>query len=236
MLKKLITISVFGAALFTLLFLSYWQLQRLAWKTDIIDRLKIEYQKDPTQYKFNFNDLISFKDETLPLKHGQVSGRFIYEKEILVGPKPFKGKIGYQVITPLKLKDNGYVLVNRGWVNVTNKEAIKKNRSHKDTSINGVFRKTDWNRFTPENSPENNIWTKLDIDEIAHVKDINPVVPVMLYASHSSSDFDLIIPNGKEWYPRNKHLQYAIFWFTMAFALVSVFGIFTWKNKKRKFL
>ncbi len=231
MVKKIISLLLFCCALVALLLLSYWQMERLQWKTDIIARLNIEYQKSPKENLFNFDDLSSFEDLKLPLRFGQVLGHFEYDKEILVGPKPYKGEIGYQVITPLKLNNNGFILVNRGWVEESKKEAIKANQPQDYITVTGIFRRPDWNSFTPDNSPSNNVWTKLDIKQIAKVKKITPIAPVMLYASNISVNFKPIILQNEKWYPRNKHLQYAIFWFTMALVLLLISGIFVWKNK-----
>jgi len=230
MLKQITTITFLLGAIVTLLSLSYWQVQRLNWKVNIIERLEAEYQKDPTLNQFTFNDLKQFNMAKQPLLYGSATGKFIYRKEIFVGPKPLEGSIGYQVITPFRFTTGGYILVNRGWVDKVQKEDLKNKRSSKNTTISGIFRKTDWNRFTPDNSPRNNVWTKLDIHEIANVQDINPVAAVMLYTETKTSN--IIIPQSKKWYPRNKHQQYAIFWFVMALALISVFSVFYWKNKK----
>lgn len=232
MLKKYISFLFLSSGVIILLSLSYWQVQRLQWKNDIIDRLTVEHQKDPQKNEFSFDTLLSFENEKLPIRFGQVTGNFVYDKEILVGPKPYDGKIGYHVITPLKVEHNGFVFVNRGWVEEGKKETIKNKQPQSQITVSGIFRKPDWNRFTPDNSPANNIWTKLDIEQIAQKKQITPIVPVMLYASNISVNFDPIILQDQKWYPRNKHLQYAIFWATMALALIIVFGIFIGKNKK----
>ena len=235
MFKKIITIVIFCAALLTLLKLSHWQVERLQWKNNVIKTLHAEYQKDPAQHQFTFSQLKALGDEDMPLYYGRASGLLLFDKEILVGPKPFDGAIGYNIITPLKLSSGAHILVNRGWIEDSKKEALKTHHKPKSTVIiDGVFRKPQWNKFTPNNSPENNIWTKLNITQIAKAKDINPIAPVMLYASNLSLTFDGVILQDPKWYPRNKHKQYAIFWFAMALTLILVFGLFIWKNRKDK--
>ena len=228
----MIAFSLFIGALITLFQLSYWQVERLEWKNEVIERLDAEYQKDPKQHQFNFAALQALQAEELPIRYGQVSGKFIYDKEILVGPKTYEGDIGYHVVTPFELNDSGYILVNRGWVKDTLKDNIKKRSSNENVIVQGIFRKTDWNKFTPNNSPENNIWMKLDLKEIAQVKELSPVAPVMLFASDVSHDIAPIILQDTTWYPRNKHQQYAIFWATMGLALIAVFGLVLLKSRK----
>lgn len=234
MLKKIITITVFGAALLTLLKLSHWQVERLAWKTGVINTLNAEYQKDPAQHQFTLTDLQALKDDDMPLRYGRVSGYLLFDKEILLGPKPLEGDIGYNIITPLELSTGGHILVNRGWIKESHKDVLETHPKQRNLiTIDGIFRKPEWNKFTPNNSPENDIWTKLDITQIAQAKNVTPVAPVMFYASNMSLTFDNIILQDQKWYPRNKHKQYAIFWFTMALTLILVFGLFNWNSRKR---
>ena len=74
MLQKIITITFLLGAIVTLLSLSYWQVQRLNWKTDIIERLEAEYQKDPALNRFTFNDLQKFDTARQPLLYGSATG------------------------------------------------------------------------------------------------------------------------------------------------------------------
>ena len=233
MFTKIITVVIFCAALATLLKLGYWQVERLQWKSDVINTLNAEYQKDPAQHQFTFTKLQALEDEDVPLYYGQVSGLLLFDKEILVGPKPLEGAIGYNIITPLKLSSGEYILVNRGWIDESKKDTLQTHAKPQNSiNVDGIFRKPQWNNFTPNNSPENDIWTKLDITQIAQAKTVAPIAPVMLYASNLSVTFDDIILQDHKWYPRNKHKQYAIFWFAMALTLIFVFGLFTYNNRK----
>lgn len=232
MAHKILSIGIFCTALLILLGLSYWQVERLQWKSKIIDRLESEYNNPLSEEETSFEIFKNYEIDDLPLIYGQISGKFIYNKEIFVGPKPYEGEIGYHIITPLKLKNGSYILVNRGWVNESKRNTIQEIRPSKTMQLKGIFRKPEWNSFTPENSPENDIWTKLDIEQISDVKNITPVSPLMLYADYISTSFSpTIILQKKRWYPRNKHLQYAIFWFSMALALITVFGMAARKKK-----
>jgi len=133
--------------------------ERLKWKNDIIERLDIEYQKDPATHSFNLDDLQAMSNHDLPLQYGQVVGYFEHDKHIFAGPKPHEGEIGYQIITPLRLQKGGYILVNRGWVSLENKQTLTTENTQTPQTVTGVFRKPEWNSFTPNNSPENNVWS-----------------------------------------------------------------------------
>lgn len=227
-MRRIIAPILFITAFLTLIVLGTWQVQRLAWKNNIIQNLNDSYT--------NAEENLSFATIQTPndtgIYYGSVQGRFIYDKEILVGPKPNEGDIGYQVITPLKMRDGNYILVNRGWINGDKKENLQSTRPQGKITVGGLFRKPDWNSFTPDNSPENNIWTKLDITQIATAKNITPIAHLMLYADKTSKPFGELRMQQEKWYPNNKHRQYAIFWYVMAGALVVVFGLFL-KTKKK---
>lgn len=230
-IKKIISLVLFLIALSVLITLGSWQVQRLEWKKDIIARLEAEYRKDPLAHRYTLEDLNTEND--LPLFYGSAEGVFLYDKEILLGPKPYDGSIGFLVVTPLKLNTGGYILVNRGLIEQKNIKDIGNTHGLGNVITSGVFRKPDWNNFTPDNSPENNIWTKPDIDQIAAVQGISPVAPLMLYAEKSTAASNGLIMQQEKWYPRNKHKQYAIFWFTMALVLMAVFGFYIYQGKRK---
>ena len=221
MFARIVSFCVILGAIATLLGLSAWQVQRLQWKAQIIEKLDEEYQKKPQDYVYNFNALDKLKHEETPIRYGQIKGTFLHEDTMFFGPKPHNDKAGYHVVTPFKV-DRGIILVNRGWVS----EADREKLSNKNPSIalNGIMRKPEWNRFTPNNNVVNDIWTKLDIEDIAQKKNIDPIAPVIFYAETKTDQ--RIIPQIVKWYPRNKHKQYAIFWFVMACALIGVLVMF----------
>ena len=226
--SKVALVFIIGAT-FILLALSAWQFQRLEWKQDIIQKLDSEYQKDPTQHRYDFDFLQKLSEQNKPIKYGSITGGLMPHKTMLFGPKPRDGKAGFHVVTPVRI-DKGYILVNRGWISEENKDKLKDETSLANRAMTGLIRKPEWNMFTPNNNAEADIWTKLDIDMIAKAKELNPAAPVILYSERSTNP--LIETQAERWYPRNKHLYYAIFWLTMALALWGVSGAYYLKNKR----
>lgn len=207
-------------------------MQRLAWKTEIIERLE-EARQDKNKV-FSTTELNALGSEEFPLAYGSVKGVLLSDKEILLGPKTQEGQIGYHLITPLKIRDNATLLVHRGWVPENYKDPIYRNhlRAQGSVRFTGILRKPDWNGFTSGNSPENDLWFKMDIEEIAQAKKLQNTLPVILYAESASRKFDSHKMNSPGWIPRNKHKQYAIFWFAMAGALILVFGLY-WRQQRQ---
>ena len=151
---------------------------------------------------------------------------------MLFGPKPYDGKIGYHVLTPLKTL-SGTILVNRGWVDEKDKDKLPIINKKEPLTATGVIRKPDWNKFTPNNNPESNIWTKLDIKQIGSAKNLEGLSHKILYLDKAieeeSSSIHLV---HEKWYPRNKHRQYAIFWFSMAVIFLGFFVLYTRSAKR----
>ena len=237
MARHTLSLSLFLLAFLTLLGLGFWQVERQEWKDSIITALQHEYQKDPDKNIYLFKELKALNQEELPLRYGQSLGRFFYDREILLGPKTSNDTIGYLIITPLKLRNGGYVLVNRGWIAQSNIDKIRQDDQKGNVTVTGIFRKPDWNYFTPGNSPQNDIWMKPDIHDIARAKSLKPIAPVILYATTNEDQPDqmaLIQPQSAKWYPRNKHKQYAVFWFAMAIILVIFLGAFVFEEKRKR--
>src|SRR5260370_40586389 len=50
------------------------------------------------------------------LEQVSVRGEFVAGRTVLLDNKTRRGRVGYEVVTPLKLRDSLHVLVNRGWI------------------------------------------------------------------------------------------------------------------------
>ncbi len=107
-----ITLSV--ALLFSLLMkLGYWQLSRADEKRQMQQTIDARRIAAPQSI-----ESLSMESKTT-LKYLRVSleGAYINEKLIFIINKFFKGRMGYEVITPFQLKSTGQiVLVSRGWI------------------------------------------------------------------------------------------------------------------------
>lgn len=217
--KQILGLTLFMITLSTLLGLGTWQVKRLYWKENIIETLDVEYAKDPKAYQYDFDDLKKLEIETNPIRYASVSGIFDYTNEIFLGPKTEDNKIGYHVITPLKL-DDGFIFVNRGWVSASDIEHDSLMKKPRKTKVSGILRRPDWNTFTPRNNPDSDIWIRLDPQEIANAKKIENISQFVLYEG-----------NSKKWYPRNKHKQYAFFWFAMAVIWIG-YGLILLRRRK----
>ncbi len=217
--------------------LGTWQLQRLEWKNTLIQKLETAYAQETNNIIFSSQDLNTFAAQKSPMAYGTLSGRFLRDKAILLGPKTLDGKAGYHLIIPLLTNNQTAIFINTGWVSDmwkdTKDERLSSIPSDKVT-VTGLLRLSDWTSFTSNNSPSNDLWFRADVMEMANARDIQNPYPLILYRNLSNPEFQDIVPHEKGWLPRNNHLEYAIFWYTMGMILAVIFGLYIFTNNKKK--
>ena len=205
--------------------LGTWQIQRLTWKNDLISRLDAAYESSASTAL----DLDNINQDYV---YGRIKGRFMPDNALLLGPRTQDKKIGHDLIVPLKT-GNRTLLINMGWSDWPLGEMPIHHLQNRNVWFDGMIITPGWNSFTPPNEPDKNMWYRLDVKEIAETKQISDPYPFILRAEHASHKFDAAFPNNKRIYPKNNHLQYAIFWFAMAAALLTIYMLrFVIGNKK----
>ena len=205
-------------ALCILCALGTWQLKRLAWKQDILQKLDTAYENNlatPLDFK-------TLQNTDSDFAYGRIVGTLLPDKALLLGTITKNERIGKNLIIPLTT-DQGTVLINLGWTDQTLTNLNIENLNNQTIEIEGLARKPGWNAFTPNNEPESELWYKPDITEIARLKNLENPAPYMLYAHKASVQLPADLPNNIRWQPKNDHLQYAIFWFAMAAGLIAVY-------------
>ncbi|CCD86037.1 putative SURF1 family protein [Bradyrhizobium sp. ORS 285] len=207
------------ACVAVLLALGVWQVERRAWKLDLIDRVGRRVHAapvaapDPAQWPAINRSDDEYKRVTL-------SGRFLNDRETLVQALTVEGP-GYWVVTPLQTAD-GLVLVNRGFVPSERREPASRSAGNPDgvVSVTGLLRISEpGGGFLRHNDPQANRWYSRDIAAIAAARGLSDVAPFFVDADATPN------PGG---YPvggltviafPNNHLVYALTWFTLALML-----------------
>lgn len=217
--------------------LGAWQVQRLEWKNALVQRLEAAYATQGKEIGLTAESLTTLAVQQNPLGYGSVEGVFLRDKALLLGPKTQGGKAGYHLIIPLETQDNQTLLVNAGWVSELWKDTFEDRMAflpHNRVFLKGLIRKADWSSFTSKNSPANDLWFRGDVSEIAKAKALEHVYPFMLYAESAVPDLQDVTLHEKGWLPRNKHFEYALFWFSMAGVMLGVYGFYVASLNKKK--
>ena len=223
-INKLTKFLIFNSlAIIILLSLGTWQLERLRWKSDLLESMKENISLPPVVV----NSSIISNIKNYNYRRFKLDGYFLYDKNITIYSKVVGGKVGRHLITPFKTKF-GYILINRGFVPENYKIEASEIKQDKNTSINGIVKfQQKINYFTPSNSTIKNQWYYINIEEIS------------TYFKLDLNNFYIIEENNpNERYPLgsqyninipNDHLQYAITWFSLALAL-SIFLHLLWRK------
>jgi surfeit locus 1 family protein len=98
-----------------------------------------------------------------------MSGKWDYDRTIIVGPRTRDGTAGYHIIVPLIRPNGTTVLVDRGFVSKDGFGKFSKvARTNEEVFIQGMLRVSQVrNAFTPDNHPEKGEWYWIDVDAMA---------------------------------------------------------------------
>lgn len=212
--------------------LGYWQVERMAWKKGILERLERVYAQDAALGSLtdkDFSEIVT-QDNPYIFKRGFLTGRFLYDKTIMISPKTFEGKIGAHVITPFAIAGgSAIVLVNRGWIpQGGEKDLVRQDGlAEEAVTLKGMVRSApERNAFTPANSPEKGQWYFLDVAQVGHDKGLDHVLAhIFIVEEIDGTSPQYPLAAGGRIEISNNHAQYALFWFSMAFVLIVVSAI-----------
>lgn len=230
-MKRLAALLLFMIGLSTLVALGTWQYQRLQWKNALIADLNSQYDFLPQKSSVLTISKMeqALAEQERPFVVDKVSGKFLRDKIVFVGPSSRNTVSGYDVIAPLAI-DDGTLLVHLGWVKEDDRRALPLPRG--TVMVNGVARLPDYSSFTSQNSPDNELWFQTDIEQIAQARRLKNIAPLVFYANDIEPSIAGIDMPTERWLPRNKHFQYMMFWFGMAGAWIIVFTL-AWRRYRQ---
>ena len=226
------------AALIVLCALGFWQLQRLAWKRDLVARVAERVQLSSTPPAPIESDWPKVSAERDEYRRVTVTGTFKHEREALAydllsdANGKFSGP-GYWVLTPLETANGTMVIVNRGFVPLDRKNAATRREGQVmgTVTVTGLLRMPeDRSWFTPDDDPARGMWQERNPAAIAKAYGLTRTAPFFIDADANPNPGGL--PQGGETrlvFP-NRHLEYAVTWFGLAFALMAVFIAFARKQ------
>jgi surfeit locus 1 family protein len=199
-----------AAVLLFLIFvaLGTWQVQRRAWKLDLIARVEQRVHAPPVVAPgpAQWPTVTAATDE---YRHVTATGTFLDDSQTLVQAVTALGA-GYWVITPLRLGDGNIVLVNRGFVasddhervrsaSVSASNAADAGVKHDTARVTGLLRITEpGGAFLRHNDPAANHWYSRDVQAIAAARGLTHVAPYFIdaEAARTTPAVDAAAPRG----------------------------------------
>ena len=213
--KFLFSVFVYFIIL-TLLSLGFWQIYRLNWKLELIEQIENSLKNDPVELS-NIE-----KKNYLRIK---TSGDIDFDKQIYLYNLNDAGKPGFEVINPIKIGDENY-LVNRGWISFEKKNLPEINIVNQNQIVGTLMLQTKPSTFKPENDIKKNYWFTLDREDILKFTGRN----FSEYVIYLNGDYKIPKPRVITAKISNNHKKYAITWFSMAISILLIYLYFRKKN------
>jgi len=220
-------------ALGLLVALGVWQLERLAWKNELVARISARTEAPPVAAPAEA-DWPRLDFDAWGYRRVNLTGTFAHQNEVRVyvalsdARGPLSGP-GYFLLTPLVRPDGSAVIVNRGFVPEPLGDPVRRPETRVDgpVSVTGLLRgPEDRNLFTPADDPAKRLFFARDPKAIAAGLGLARVAPFTIDADATPNPGGL--PQGGETrltFP-NRHLEYALTWFGLAAALAGVFAVY----------
>lgn len=233
----LAVLALVGVALFAAFTaLGLWQVQRRAWKLDLIERTTERIHAAPAAAPgaSQWPAVTAASHEYLSV---QLQGQWLAQKTLLSQATTSLGA-GYWVMTPLQRDDGTQVLVNRGFV-PADQRAQWADRPADSTpsgpvSVHGLLRMSEpGGGFLRRNDPAQNRWHSRDVAAMAQTLQLTQAAPYFVDAGLPTPPAHPALgatnteqrPSAQGPWPRegltvvrftNTHLSYALTWFAMA--------------------
>ncbi len=215
----LIFLLIFGlGGLVVLLGLGAWQVQRLAWKEGLIDELQSRLSAEPVPLPPAPTEA---QDEYLRVT---VQGRYLPgELHVLTSVRP--DGPGFRVIAPFETEGERRLLVDRGFVPQTAKDA-PRDAPHA-TVTGSLLWPQEVDGFTPDPDREGNYWFARDLPAMAEALGTEPLLIVAESNPGETPRAQPLTVNLP-----NDHLGYAITWYGLALGW-AVMTLFLIRNRRR---
>ena len=213
--KLLFSVFVYFIIL-TLLSLGFWQIYRLNWKLELIEQIENSLKTNPVELS------TVEKKNYLRIK---TSGDIDFDKQIYLYNLNDAGKPGFEVINPIKIGDENY-LMNRGWIPFEKKDLPEINLVDQNQIVGTLMLQTKPSTFKPENDIEKNYWFTLNREDISKFTGRN----FSDYVIYLNGDYKIPKPRAITAKISNNHKKYAITWFSMAISILLIYLYFRKKN------
>ena len=159
--------------------LGSWQVQRRAWKLDLIERVeaRVHAPAVPAPEPARWNAVDAAHDE---YRRVVVDGRYLDAATVFVQAVTALGP-GDWVLTPLQRPDGSIVLINRGYVPAQARGHLV--RGGGPVTVTGLLRLTEpGGGFLRHNDPAGDHWYSRDVAAIAAAHDLKTVAPYFVDA------------------------------------------------------
>ncbi|AEK62031.1 SURF1 family protein [Collimonas fungivorans] len=230
----LLALAICAGLVFATFFaLGTWQLKRLQWKLDLIERVeqRVHAPAVAAPGPERWPQINADADE---YRRVRLSGTFLYALTARVQASTELGG-GFWLLTPLRTADGSVVLVNRGFVPA--KADVQSGTPEVGPAeVSGLLRMSEpGGGFLRHNDPAADRWYSRDVQAIASARGLSPAAPYFIDADAATASHDT---GGNR--PvggltviafHNNHLVYALTWYALA---LMVAGACFWVGREER--
>lgn len=223
-----LTVAV-TVSLAILIGLGFWQLRRLEWKRDLLERIDQLQSAEARPANVVLSGAKAGDDVNFLRVRAACPG--LDRAPFLELYVVIDGQAGWRLVSECRLSNAAYgsILVDRGFVSdaVSDRPLIEVGAVN-PVLIEGVLRKPDpRTAVAPPDEPEAGRWYSRDVGAMASALGAPDPAPYFLMAETSSNpNWSALRPVALPVGLSNRHLEYALTWFGLAAALVGVWLAF----------
>ena len=203
--------------------LGTWQVERRAWKLDLIERVAQRIHAAPVEAPAQsaWPRVEASRDE---YRRVRLVGTFLHDRETLVQASTAIGT-GFWVLTPLRAADGSLVMVNRGFVPPEQRDPAARGGVPISTvTVTGLLRMSERDGFFPRrNDPAANRWFSRELPAIAAARGLGPVAPYFVDADAGPPGTWPVGGLTVIAFP-NSHFVYAVTWYGLALMVALAAG------------
>jgi surfeit locus 1 family protein len=220
--------------------LGIWQLDRKAWKENLIAAMATRLSREPADLppRDRWDHVLAEREEFARVGF---PAEFLPGEEALVysAGSAFRPDVtgpGYFVFAPARLAGGSIVIIDRGFVPLDRKDPASRAEGapHGSVDIVGIVRWPEARGlFTPADEPQNNVWYLRDIKAMAAAKKWSTAAPFYIEQESPVPPGGWPKPGKLQVNLPDNHLQYAITWFGLALALAGVYLVWIIRRLRR---
>ena len=219
-------------ALIALFALGTWQLERRAWKHDLVARIEAAIAAPPR----DLVEILSGPADLWPYARVDADGTIDPAKAIHLFSAEGQGAGAYRVIAPLDYGDGRVVLVDLGSITEAEKARLGGGvppEAAGDVHIEGLLRPSEApGLFDAAPDLKSNRWYARDVPAMAAALGLANIPPVILQSeTPNPRNLPRAIPLRPEL--SDNHLAYAVTWFSLALILIVVYVLFHTRRRPK---
>lgn len=222
---------VCAAAFAVLSALGTWQLQRLAWKTELNAKAGAAATAPPVELADAGADLAALEFRRVRLK-----GSYLGAGSVALGLVTLDGRAGSRLLTPFRLRDGRTVLVDRGFVPEERlREALGVPAPEGSRVVEGLVRRAGTGSWaTPAPDLRVPRWYAPDTEAIGRHLGLalEPFLVILQEREEGGGAFPQPIPVTVDL--PNPHLGYAVTWYGLAASLLAFYILLGFRRNEEE--